>query len=182
MIATSVYLGPARVSGAPGRPGFVQVELPDGIRVQARLALAVPYSPESGDEVLVVCQELPQVWVIGLLRGRGKTTLRVAGDLTIEAPHGAVNILAGKGIRMESEESIGLSAPRATLRFGRLNILVTTLVQRLVNSFVWASGLIQFKSRRLRQVSDEGWLVRSGRAHLKSKDNFHINGKTIHLG
>ncbi len=182
MIATSLYLGPAHVIHTSGKPGFVKVALPEGEPIWARLALAIPYSPQPEDEVLVICHELPEAYVIGVLRGRGTTTLRVPGDLVLDAPHGAVSILAAKGIRMESEDSIGLVAPQGTFRFRRMNMFVSTLVQRLTNSFTWASGLIQFKGRRLRQVADEGWLVRAGRAHLKSTDNFHINGKTIHLG
>ena len=182
MIETSAYLGPARVLAGPGKPGYVQVSLPDDETVWARLALATPYRPAPDDEVLVICEETPHAYVIGVLEGRGVTTLRVPGDLKLEAPRGKVQIVAGKSVELRSEKAIELAAPRATLRFGRLNVLVTTLVQRLTNAFTWATGLVQSKSRRMRCVIDEGWLVRAGRAHIQTADNIHINGKTIHLG
>jgi hypothetical protein len=182
MIETSVYLGPARVLAAPAKPGYVRIALPDDEEIWARLAMAIPYSPVPGDEVLVVCQEMPDAYVIGVLQGHGTTTLRVPGDLRLEAPRGDVSILAGKGVKVRGNQALELAAPRATFRFRRLNLVVTTLVQRLNNLFTWATGLVQSKSRRLRQIADEGWLVRADRAHLKTAENIHINGKTIHLG
>lgn len=200
MLETAVYLGPARilaVSPSPllprgdeegesavrhHTPVYVQVALADDEIVRARLALAVPYYPVPGDEVLVIFQELPDAFVIGVLRGSGTTTLRVPGDLKLEAPCGEVSIVSGKKVKIRSGEALELAAPLATFRFRRLNLFLTTLVQRVNNAFTWATGLIQTRSRRLRQLADEGWLVRADRAHLKSSDNFHINGKTIHLG
>jgi hypothetical protein len=61
-------------------------------------------------------------------------------------------------------------------------MLVTTLVQRLENAYTWATGLVQSKSRRVRSIAEEGWLMSAGRAHIKTTDNVHIGGKTIHLG
>ena len=182
IVETASYLGPALVLAGPDVTGYVQVSLPGNEIMQARLALALPYSPEPGDEVLVICHEPPQAYVIGLLEGRGTTTLRVPGDLRIEAPQGEVHISAGKAVHVRSGEALELTSPRATFRFDRLNMLVSTLVQRLTNAFSWATGLVQTKSRRMRMVADEGWLVRAGRAHVKTKENIHINGKTIHLG
>jgi hypothetical protein len=34
----------------------------------------------------------------------------------------------------------------------------------------------------VRSIADEGWLMRAGHAHVKTTDNIHISGKTIHLG
>jgi hypothetical protein len=181
IVETAGYLGPARVLAA-GESGYVRVAIAGEDAVWARMAMAIPYTPEPGDEVLVICNHSPDVYVIGVLSGHGTTTLRVPCDLRLEAPDGHVHIAAGKTIQMRSEVAIDLSAPRATLRFGRLNILVTTLVQRLADSFTWATGLVQSKGGRLRWIAEEGWLVRARRAHVKPQDNIHINGKTIHLG
>ena len=182
IVETVAYMGPGRVLAGPDKPGYVHVALADNRAVWARMAMAVPYSPEPGDEVLVVCNEPPDAYVIGVLHGHGTTTLRVQADLRLEAPRGDVHILAGKSIHLRSEESLELNAPRATFRFARLNVLVTTLVQRLTNAFTWATGLVQSKGRRLRWIADEGWLVRAGRAHVRTTENIHINGKTVHLG
>ena len=182
MLETAIYLGPARVLERAGRPGHIQVALADDEVLWARLALAAPYSPAPGDEVLVICQDMPEAYVIGVLRGSGSTTWRVPGDLKLEAPRGQVIIIAGKSVKLRSGEAMEIAAPRATFRFRRLNVLVTTMVERLTNLFTWATGLVQSKSRRLRQVTEEGWLVRANRAHIKTQDNIHINGKTVHLG
>ncbi len=182
IVGTSSYLGPARVVAGAGRPGYVHVALPEDGSMWARLAMAVPYNPMPGDEVLVICDEPPNAYVVGVLKGSGTTTLRVPHDLRLEAPFGDVHIDAGHSIKMHSEVAIDMTSPRATFRFSRLNVLVTTLVQRLTNAYTWAVGLVQTKGRRVRCVAKEGWLVRAGRAHVKTSDNIHINGKTIHLG
>ncbi len=183
MIAEAVeYLGPARVLGISGQSGYVQIARPDNRVMWARLAMAMPYSPERADEVLVISGNASEAYVIGLLDGQGVTTLRVANDLRLEAPNGCVHISAGRVIQMRSGESFDMSAPRGTLRFERMNLIAMTLVQRVNNAFTWATGLVQSKSRRLRLVADEGWLVRAGRAHLKTTENIHINGRTVHLG
>jgi hypothetical protein len=106
MLETSVYLGPARVMTAPGKPGYVRVALPDDEVVWARLAMAIPYSPAPGDEVLVICQEMPDAYVIGVLQGHGTTTLRVPGDLKLEAPRGDVSILAGKSVKVFGHQAL----------------------------------------------------------------------------
>jgi hypothetical protein len=183
MIAEAVvYLGPAKVVTDSGRPGYVQVTMPDNELVWARVALVVPYRVAAGDEVLVICHGRPHTYVIGLLETSGPTTLRVPGDLRLEAPDGVVQIAASRGIRLHSDQSLDLEAARATFRFLRLNMLVTTLVQRLENAYTWATGLVQSKSRRVRSIAEEGWLMSAGRAHIKTTDNVHIGGKTIHLG
>jgi hypothetical protein len=181
IVETAGYLGPARVLAA-GESGYVQVAMAGDDVMWARMAMAVPYRPEPGDEVLVICNEPPHAYVIGVLHGHGTTTLRVPCDLRLEAPRGEVHIVAGKTIRMRSEVAMELGAPHGTFRFGRLNVLVTTLVQRLTNAFTWATGLVQAKSGRLRWIAEEGWFVRARRAHVRTTDNIHITGKTVHLG
>ena len=181
IVEATGYLSPATVL-APGESGYVQVAIGKDEVVWARMAMAVPYVPEAGDEVLVIGSQSAEAYVIGVLAGHGTTVLRVPCDLRFEAPHGSVQIDAGKSIQMRSKLSMDLNAPRATFRFERMNVLVTTLVQRVADAFTWATGLIQSKSGRMRWIAAAGWLVRAGRAHLKTEANVHINGKTIHLG
>ena len=129
-----------------------------------------------------MCQEQSDAYVIGVLSGVGVTNFQVPGDLTLSAPHGHIRFVAGKSVQVRSAEMIEMTAPKATLRMSRLNIFATTLVERIGNGYTWVSGLLQFKSRRMRTVTDESWLVRSGRVHLKASGNTCINGKTVHLG
>jgi hypothetical protein len=182
ILDSTVYLGPARVLAAAPRPGYVRIAPPDGEPLWARLALAVPYSPAVGDEILAIRSQGGDAYAIGLLSGTGTTTLRVPGDLHIEAPAGEIRIGAAGKVRIDSADALELAAPQTSVRAARLNLLATNLVQRVTNAFTWASGLVQTKSDRQRCVTENGWLVRAGRAHIKTKDNVHIDGKTVHLG
>jgi hypothetical protein len=176
------YLGPGEVITPAGKPDFIEVRLLDGETLWARLALALPYTPAIGDEVLVFCQQLADAYVIGVLQGRGVTTLQSPADLTLSAPNGTIRIEAGRSVQLRGTESVEITTRKAAVRATRLHILATTLVQRLGSAYTWATGLLQFKSRRMRTVTDEGWLVRADRAHLKTTGNTCINGKTVHLG
>lgn len=185
ILDSTSYLGPARVVASASKPGYVRVALPTGMEDEtlwARLALAVPYNPAEEDEVLVILSDLADAYVIGVLRGAGTTTLRVPGDLALEAPNGSVRITAGAGIQLAAARSVKVSARRGSLHFTRLNVIATTLVERVGNLFTWATGLVQSRSRRSRMIAEEGWLVRAGRAHVKTTENIHISGKTVHLG
>lgn len=179
---TTQYLGPAEVITSSGKPGYIEVRLLDGEVVWARLALALPYSAAIGDEVLVICQQPPHAFVIGVLQGKGITTLQVPADLTLAAPNGSIRLVAGRSVQLNGAEAIEIDAPKTTLRATRLNIIVTTLVQRLGNAYTSATGLLQFRARSLRNVAEEGWLLRADRAHVKTSGNTSIKGKTIHLG
>ena len=123
-----------------------------------------------------------EAYVVGVLRGRGITSLQVPGDFTLAAPHGTIRLVSGHSVHLQSADSVEVATRKLTLRTTRLNILAATLVQRLGNAYTWATGLFQLKSRRVRTVADEGWLVRAERAHVKTSGNTCINGKTIHLG
>ena len=181
-VTSDIHLGPAHVLSTAGKPGYVQVALSEDEVAWAQLALAVPYSPAIGDEVLVIRHEKAQTYVIGLLRGSGTTTLRVPGDLKLDAPNGEVRITAAKAVRLRSQTDIEVVGKRIGFRAERVQLLAETFVQRVANAYLWVTGLFQTKSRRHRLITEEGWLVRAGRAHVKTSENIHINGKTIHLG
>jgi hypothetical protein len=158
MIDTSTYLGEATVTQLEGPPGHVRVELPTGEQSWARLALAVPYRPAVGDELLVIAHEAGRMFAIGLLRGTGETALSVPGDLSIEA--------GGK---------LRLRAPELEISAGRI-------AQRARQFLSWVSGLFQSKSRRMRLEGEELAHVKGGRAVVTAKGDVRIDGKQIHLG
>ena len=68
MTTISSYLGPAEVVSPVGESGLIEIRLLDGESVSARLALAMPYCPAVGDEVLVISQGASETYVIGVLR------------------------------------------------------------------------------------------------------------------
>jgi hypothetical protein len=146
------------------------------------MALAFSYRPVEGDEVLVIAHENEKLFVIGLLKGSGHTTLKVPGNLSIEAPNGSVSISSKGMMHFESDQVVETVAPRVALRAGRLDIITRQFVQKAENVYHWVSELFQIKTRRFRAVSDESCLVKAKRAHMKSEGDFSIDGKTIHLG
>jgi len=181
-LETGVALGPARVLSVEETARWVRLEIADYGVCRARVAVAPPYQPAPGDEVLALRQAADTAYVIGVLQAAGKTCWRVPGDLELHAPNGSVRIRAGASLKLEGAEKLEAAAPCATLRAARLNLVATTLVQRVGNLLTWASGLLQTRAERLRQISSQGWFVRAGRGHIKTADNMTINGKTIHLG
>src|SRR5579862_7471726 len=167
MIGIANYLGPATVTRIDGRPGCVEVRFPAMGRAWARLAFSVARQPAEGDELLVIGQEADDFYAIGVLRAAGGTTLKIQGDLTLEAG-GSLRLEAAKAIEVRSGESVTLRAPEVALRAGRLELAARRVVQRFQDAYLWLTGLFQLKSRRLRAVSEEGLLIKSGRTHLKS--------------
>src|SRR5205809_287780 len=127
----STYLGPAMVLTAAS--GRVKLELPDA-HEWALCALAFPYRPATGDVVLAVGRA--GAWyVIGVLAGRGATTLTVPGDLTIAAPRGRVVVQARDGIDLKGE------AVRVTA--GRLELFARSLVERFTDATRWVQDVFQ---------------------------------------
>lgn len=179
MIETASYLGPATVTRAEGRPGWVEVRLPGAEPTWARLAFALPYRPAEGDELLVIRQD--SAYAIGVLSSSGPATIQVSGDLVVEA-RGGMRFESAKPIELRSGDAVRAEAPEVVLRAGRLELAARRAIQRFQDAYVWLKGLYQVKCRRYRAVADEGLLVKSGRTHLKSEGDVSIDGKTIHLG
>jgi len=73
IVEATGYLSPATVL-APGESGYVQVAIGKDEVVWARMAMAVPYVPEAGDEVLVIGSQSAEAYVIGVLAGHGTVT------------------------------------------------------------------------------------------------------------
>lgn len=178
---TAIYLEPAEaLTGVES--GRLEVCLRSGLRASARLALAMPYRPVPGDELLVIGNDVDDLYIIGVLCGVGLTKLTVPGDLSIEAPHGAIRLSSAREIRAESRARVETSAPQVAVRADRLDIFANRTIQKFANAYTWVTDLFQMKSGRTRSVTDEGYFLKAGRAHIRTKDNCVINAKTIHLG
>ncbi len=172
MIDTTTIFGPATVENVRGKR--IAVRLPDGVEAQARLAVAFPYSPACGDRVLVIGQDFEEIYVIGVLEGRGKTVFRVPGDLELEAPDGSITLKSGKSVEIE--------APYTALRAGRLDIVAGRILEKARNVYSWISGLLQVKSRRIRTTAEDSFHIRGGRTTIKARTRVSIDGREIHLG
>lgn len=191
---TTHYLGPAKVlSTSPPAPeappseelgngAKVEVLLPNGDCTEARIALAVPYQPAIGDQVLVISQDSEQAYVIGVLRASSNMMWTIPGDLVIQAPQGSISFSSAKKIRLKSRRLVDIASARVNLRAVRLELATRRLVERIGSAYLWVKELFQVKTRRCRTVADDSYLVKAGRARMKSDGNFNINGQTIHLG
>ena len=161
---TATYLGPARVTEVEDRR--VRVGFPDEETAWARLALAIPYHPVVGDELLVVRLDGEQLYAIGVLEGRGETTLRVPGNLNLEAPNGAIN----------------LTAPHVHVRAGKFELSAQRIIEKAHDVYRWISGLFQVKSARMRTVVETDYHLKAGTIHEKATGDVNIDGESINLG
>ncbi len=180
MIDIATYLGPATVTSTEGKPDHVRIELPEGERAWARLALAVPYRPAEGDEVLVIGHE--PAYVIGLLRGRGEITLRAPGALTIEAALGPLTLSSPAGVRIRSENEIEAVAPQVTIRAGRLETVAHRIVEKTREFYGWIADLFHLDAQRVKATAHSDLDLRGERASLRAQDTVTVDGKSIHLG
>lgn len=172
MIDVSSRVGPAFVTIPEGRPGAVEIAMPDGERLWARLALAVPYRPAEGDEVLVIRGD-EGAYVIGLLAGRGDITLRAPGALTIEA---------GRGLLLKSASCVETAAPQVTIRAGRFDTIAHRIVQKARDFYGWISELFHLDTERLKATAQSDLELHGERARIQAKDTVTVDGQSIHLG
>lgn len=182
MIETGTYLGPARITPAEGPRGKVHVRLPSGDEAWARVALAGTYEPAAGDEVLVIGQDTSELFVIGVLRGSGRTTLSVPGDLAIIARQGGITLSARRGVQIKSEQAIEAEAPLVRLKAGKLETVATRIVQTAHELYGWFTGLWQLKSHRLRAVADTTAHLKGEEMHIRANKEVYVNGETVNLG
>jgi Protein of unknown function (DUF3540) len=170
VLESTGYLGPARVLTAAGNRA--KIELPDE-HAWAIVALAVPYQPAVDDEVLAVGRN-GEWYVIGVIRGRGKTTLTVPGDLDICAPQGAIELTAAKGVTIKSSE--------VTVAAGRLQLLARSVFERFTDATRWVKEAFQLRAGRVRTRVDGDYDLGADRILERAEGAVKIDGSKIHLG
>ncbi len=163
------YLGPARVLRAGA--GRVAARLDDGREVDARLALACPYRPTAGDEVLVIGGA--DHFVIGVLKGRGRLALE-GRDLGIHAERGRLRLSAA---------AIHVDAPVLRLFASDVVAVHAASLLKQVSSL---RTLVQEKASLLGRDVDQlvrgPWRLRARRVVAKVKNTFFVNGTIVRLG
>lgn len=143
----------------------------DGRTCEASLALAVPYGPEPGDVVLAIGED--PAWVIGVVRGRGRTTFAAPGDLHIRA-EGRVEIEGAAGLE--------LRGPRIVMKADRLETLARDVFERCVNAYRWVRELLQTQGGRVRTVVEDQYSVHARRIVETADKDVRIDGERIRLG
>jgi hypothetical protein len=152
--------------------GRVQLEFPDEL-TWAAVALAFPYSPAVGDRVLAIGQE--GAWyVIGVLQGSGKTTLTLPGDLSIQAPFGAIEMSAARGVKIKS--------PSVQIVAAKLDVVAQSIFERFTHATRWVKETFQIRSGRLRTRVEGTYDVKADRIVERADGDVKIDGQQIKLG
>ncbi len=163
-----VRLGSAVIIDAVGERVTVAFE---GASVTARLALAFAYTPLPGDLVLVIVQE--EAYVIGVLSGRGTTSLTAHGDLVLSAPHGRVLIEAG--------QKIEITTPQVEVQAQSITMTAVSLVQRMRSVFQSVTDLLHITAgQRHTQVVGVS-METTGRTYQRAEKEVVINGESVSI-
>jgi hypothetical protein len=164
------FLGPARVCEVSGNQ--VQLEFPDELP-WAILALAYPYQPAVGDNVLAAGQG--QNWyVIGVLQGTGKTTFAVPGDFEVLAPRGRISLIAGKGFLVKS--------PEVKITAGKLEVVARRVLERFSDATRWVKGAWKIRAGQVRTRVGGDYQINADRIIERADRDVRIDGDKIHLG
>jgi hypothetical protein len=170
LLTQTSYLGPATVLSV--EPGRALVMLP-AAKAWATLALGIGYSPAAGDVLLVIGKD-DTFYIIGVIAGRGRSTLVAHGDLELKAPNGRIDLLARDGI---------------TLRGGLVQIVAKTwetvaetVRQRFDELCCQVKGVMRWRSKRAETEVEELHRTHAGRIVQQADKDVSIDGEKIHLG
>lgn len=165
-----VTLGSAHVVEMAGTTPIVELE---GRRRRAELALAFPYQPETGDDLLVIGKG-DKCYVIGVLQARGGVALRFLGDVQVHAVQGQLSLKGDRGLRLESDE-ISIWSKTLKTFAGHVVEKADAWYRRVRNTLDVHSG-------SKRELVDGVLEVRADKAATLTRGIVTINGKEVHLG
>lgn len=169
-VATGIYCGPAVVLEVG--PSSLKLQLP-GRETTAELALAYPYQPQPNDLVLALGAADGDVYVVGVLQGKGRTRLSVQGDLQIEA--------SGR-LRLRGAAGVGIEGEQVAVTADRYELSARSVIERVGNVYRWATGVIATFAGRTRTVVEHNATLSAGRIVEKAKQDVVIDGERIRLG
>jgi hypothetical protein len=164
-------LGRGVVTAVAG--GEITVALDDGSEVRAELALALPYAACEGDVLLVIGQG-GEHFVIGVLSGQGRTSLRIQGDVSLHAVGGALDLSGDQGVRIH--------APSVEVETGALRTVAHSVVQTFATLFQRVSEALSVHAKQSVTIVEEGAYTQARTAAIQTEGTVTINGKEIHLG
>jgi hypothetical protein len=165
------YLGPATVSRAVGdRIEVTCDELGDS--VLARSALAYPYQPVRGDELLVI-GDRGSCFIIGVLVGRGRPRI-AAKQVSLRAEGGSLRLSAGRAVVIAAKRADVVAQDDVFVQSHHATRQTRRLSQRILEK-------VETLSRDYDQVIDRGWVHHARRITAKVKKTFYINGGRIRL-
>jgi Protein of unknown function (DUF3540) len=153
-------------------PG-VMVALADGREVSATFALPLPYAACEGD-VLLVIGESGEFFVIGIIAGRGKTSLELQGNVSVHAVGGALDLSGDQGVTVRG--------PVVAVHADKLNTVARAVVETFSSLFQRVTDVVHVHARQQVSIVDEGSYSQAKTTAIQSEDTVTINGREIHLG
>jgi uncharacterized protein (DUF2345 family) len=169
--AAGPALGPAEVTQVS--PSEVEVRLKTGALVRAELALGYPYEACRGDVVLVI-GDAGGHYVIGVLRGTGRSVLELPGDVDLRAVNGVLRLSGDKGVEV--------AGPDLSIQVSRLQVIAETAVQRFASLCQRVTDLLSVQAGQRHTVIEGSSHEQSKSATLLTEEKMTINGKAIYLG
>jgi hypothetical protein len=151
----------------------VRVRLEDGCERDATMALAFPYQPTLGDELLVLGKG-ERFFVVGLLSGQGRATLEFEGDVSLRSLTGKVEISAAEGVELRSRE-LSLYADKVRIVASALTETLSTCISRVRELWSVQAGESRTIVRGLSHTQAK-------QARIDTEEQVAINGKQVHLG
>lgn len=152
------------------KDGRLLLQLPQR-QAWAVLALAYPYAPEVGDVLLAIGDE--DVYVIGVIEGRGKTRFEAPADIEIHA--------RGQ-VRISGDEGVKLAGPTVEVETEKLELIAREAFERFVDVYRMATGVAQNSAARIRTLVSGPYTLQAGNIVEHAEKDVCIDGRHINLG
>ena len=166
------YLGSARVVAVDDRSlRVVLEEEATPAVVHATLALAFPYRPTIGDQLLVV-GDSHAFFAIGVLAGRGRTTL--VGTAAILAEQGRLRLVGDRGVRLASK--------RLHIEAERFRSLAVTARQTFGEMRTQVREQLKIEAGEVDELSQKTWLMQARQVVIKSLTGARVKSMKVRLG
>jgi hypothetical protein len=151
----------------------VTVALDDGRQVNATFALALPYAACEGDLLLVMSDD-SESFVIGVIAGRGKTSLELQGNVALRA--------IGGQLELSGDEGVQIRGPLVDVHADKLRTVARSVVETFSSLFQRVTDVLHVHARQEVSIVDEGSYQQAKTTAIQTEDVVTINGKEIHLG
>jgi len=166
----SNHLGPASVERVDGNRLLLNL---NDTQAWAFSAIGYPYHFQAGDVVLAIGGG-DDWYVIGILSGSGKTCFQVEGDLQLLAPQGSIQMIAGRGVSINS--------PDITLIGSRLTLVAKHLSQRVQELTTHVKKCYDLIAARFTGRVEGSYRVQAEKIVQRAEGDVKIDGRKIHLG
>lgn len=165
---TQVAVTPATVLEI--KDGRLLLQMPQR-QAWAALALAYPYAPEVGDVLLAIGDE--DVYVIGVIEGRGKTRFEAPADVEIHA-RGRLTLSGARGVKVRG--------PQVEVEAHKLELIAREAFERFVDVYRLATGTVQTSAQRMRTLVSGASTLQAENIVEQAEKEVRIDGQHINLG